>query len=158
MRAESLYRKDAISPVGALGLMQVMPETGRNLASLMGDKDFNPRSLLQPEQAILYGGRYLSRLMQNFNQSMPLTAASYNAGPHRAQLWLSLYGNLSGDEFIEHIPFTETRNYVKKVMSNYYIYSKLYEDPKLNLAQFREPFTLMLSGTEVPLKESWNDL
>lgn len=126
MRAESQYRQDVQSPVGARGLMQLMPFTSRQVASLLGLKSFEVGSLLEPETNIRLGTRYLQRLMDKFSGSIPLSAASYNAGPHRVQSWLKSFGLLDMDEFIEHIPFIETRNYVKKVSRNYQIYNLLY--------------------------------
>lgn len=127
MRAESQYRRDAVSPVGALGLMQIMPGTGRKLASLQGEKNFQPLLLLEPTTAIHYGGTYLQRLSRGLDSSLPLMAAAYNAGPHRVHSWLISFGSaLDTDEFIEHIPFLETREYVRKVMANSFIYRQLY--------------------------------
>ena len=127
MRAESHYRQDAQSPVGALGLMQIMPFTGRKVASLMNWNGFETRSLLEPETNIRLGSRYLQRLLEKFSGSIPLAAASYNAGPHRVNVWVRNFGTLEMDEFIEHIPFVETRNYVKRVARNFQIYGFLYK-------------------------------
>lgn len=126
MRAESQYRQEVQSPVGAMGLMQLMPFTSRRVAELLGLKDFEVRALLEPETNIRLGTRYLQRLTDKFSNSIPLSAAAYNAGPHRVQSWLKSFGLLDMDEFIEHIPFVETRNYVKKVCRNYQIYNLLY--------------------------------
>ncbi len=127
MRAESQYRQDVQSPVGAMGLMQIMPFTARRISDLLGDKTFEVPMLLQPQVNIRYGTRYLQRLLEKFSGSVPLSAASYNAGPHRVNAWLKSFGLLDMDEFIEHIPFVETRNYVKKVSRNFQIYSMLYK-------------------------------
>ncbi|MBS1972470.1 MAG: transglycosylase SLT domain-containing protein [Bdellovibrionales bacterium] len=157
MRAESQYRKDAISPVGALGLMQVMPFTGYRVANLLGDKDFQPRQLLEPSAAIKMGSRYLARLMTKFDNTIPLVAAGYNAGPHRVKNWLASFGHLETDEFIEHIPFLETRNYVKKVVSNCYVYSQLYGNKKDLFAYLVDPVPFKTDGQMVQ-KESWDDI
>lgn len=127
MRAESLFRPDVVSPVGAKGLMQIMPYTGANLARLRGDKSFDVQDLFIPEKNISLGSQYLARLGQVFGKSFPVIAASYNAGPHRVKGWLMNFGHLEVDEFIEHIPFVETRNYVKKVLGNQFYYQALYE-------------------------------
>jgi soluble lytic murein transglycosylase len=157
MRAESQYRKDAISPVGALGLMQVMPFTGYRVANLMGDKDFQPRQLLEPSAAIKMGSRYLQRLMVKFDNTIPLVAAGYNAGPHRVKNWLASFGHLETDEFIEHIPFLETRNYVKKVVSNCYVYSQLYGNKKDLFGYLGNSIPYKTDGQTVQ-KESWDDI
>lgn len=157
MRAESTYRRDAISPVGALGLMQVMPFTAHKVASLIGDKDFKAPMLLEPETAVKIGSRYLKRLMDRFDNTIPLVAAGYNAGPHRVKNWLVSFGGLETDEFIEHIPFLETRNYVKRVVSNAYVYSKLYGNKKDLFPYLSEPVPVKVNADLVG-KENWDDI
>lgn len=157
MRAESNYKKDVRSPVGALGLMQVMPLTGRKMSESLGEKSFNPENLTQPETAVKIGSRYLQRMMKNFDNSVPLTAASYNAGPHRVYSWLKSFGHLDMDEFVEHIPFLETRNYVKKVVSNYHIYSQLYSTQKDTLKYVVQPINVKLPDP-IPTREIWEDI
>lgn len=141
MRAESQYRAEAKSPVGATGLMQIMPFTGEKVASqLLGTKDrFQAADLQDPELNVRFGARYLQRLNEKFSGSLPLIAAGYNAGPHRVQNWLRGFGALRMDEFIEHIPFVETRNYVKKVSRNYQIYRLLYRDDRGSLSWLVKP-------------------
>lgn len=129
MRAESHFRYDAQSPVGALGLMQLMPFTGRKVADLLNLKTFETRSLLEPETNIKLGSRYLQRLVEKFSGKVPLVAGAYNAGPHRVYAWVRNFGSLDMDEFIEHIPYIETRNYVKRVARNFQIYRLLYAGP-----------------------------
>lgn len=161
MRAESQYRKEAISPVGALGLMQVMPYTGNKIAEILGDKQFSPKQLLDAEPAIKIGTKYLQRLNKKFNQALPLVAASYNAGPHRVKNWIQQFGNLETDEFIEHIPFLETRNYVKKVITNSYIYSQLYpingsvKADHVPYLSDKLPYALK---ERAPTKETWEEI
>lgn len=157
MRAETNYRRDAISPVGALGLMQVMPFTGHKLATLLGEKSFQVPMLLQPETSVKFGSRYLKRLMDRFENTIPLVAAGYNAGPHRVKSWLTSFGNLETDEFIEHIPFLETRNYVKRVVSNAHIYSQLYGNKK-DLFPYLSGAVPVKAPTEVTGKENWDDI
>ena len=127
MRAESQYRFDARSPVGATGLMQMMPFTAQQVARVYMGKSADGMNLNDPATNIELGARYLRRLAEKTGGSLPLMAAAYNAGPHRAQIWLRGFGSLGMDEFIEHIPFAETRNYVKKVSRHYKIYLALYE-------------------------------
>lgn len=157
MRAESTYRRDAISPVGALGLMQVMPFTGHKVATLIGEKEFKAPMLLEPETAVKVGARYLKRLMDRFDNTIPLVAAGYNAGPHRVKNWLVSFGSLETDEFIEHIPFLETRNYVKRVVSNAYVYSKLYSNKKDLFPYLAEPVPVKVNADLVG-KENWDDI
>lgn len=153
MRAESHFRFDAQSPVGALGLMQVMPFTGRQVADLMNLKEFEIRSLLVPETNIRLGARYLQRLMERFDRKFPLVAAAYNAGPHRVYAWIRNFGTLDMDEFIEHIPFVETRNYVKRVARNYQIYSLLYRG-KAQLELLIQPVGIRFDEA-FPIHEIW---
>lgn len=157
MRAESNYKKNVISPVGALGLMQVMPATGQKIAGLLSEKEFQVPTLLEPEGAVRIGAKYLQRLGKKFDQNIPLIAAAYNAGPHRVKSWLSAFGNRDVDEFIEHIPFLETRNYVKKVVSNYQIYSLLYSQKKETLSYLSEMMNVKIPET-ISTKETWEDI
>lgn len=157
MRAESQYRRDAISPVGALGLMQVMPSTGGKVATILGDKSFDAPKLLEPETAIRIGSRYLKRLGDRFEDTIPLVAAGYNAGPHRVKNWLVHFGTLDTDEFIEHIPFLETRNYVKRVMSNAQIYSQLYGS-KADLFPYLADAVPVKIEKALHSKENWDDI
>jgi soluble lytic murein transglycosylase len=156
MKAESQYRPTVVSPVGAQGLMQIMPFTGKKVSELLGDNQFSAYSLKEPATAIKIGSKYLERMAVNFNNSVPLIAAAYNAGPHRVQNWIYNFGYLEIDEWIEHIPYNETRLYVKKVTSNYFAYLNLYGDAikskKISLVdvvpvQINEP---------MPLVESWD--
>lgn len=157
MRAESLYKHDVISPVGAKGLLQIMPFTGRNLARLAGDPENEAPNLIDPQTNIRLGAQYLARLKQKFKGSLPLAAAAYNAGPHRVETWLVNFGHLETDEFIEHIPFLETRNYVKKVVRNHTFYRRLY-------AKDQKIVEFLAKGHGVPIpsrastRESWDSL
>lgn len=140
MRAESHYRTEARSPVGASGLMQIMPFTGERISSqLLSETGFKAVDLMEADFNIRFGARYLQRLQEKFNRSLPLVAAGYNAGPHRVQAWLKGFGALRMDEFIEHIPFVETRNYVKKVTRNFQIYRLLYRDDRGTLDWLVKP-------------------
>lgn len=157
MRAESHYKPDVISPVGAKGLMQIMPFTAQNLARLRGDKKFDVQDLFVPETNIALGSQYLARLGKTFSNSFPVVAASYNAGPHRVKGWLMNFGHLEVDEFIEHIPFLETRNYVKKVLKNQHFYHALYDQKLAPPAWIIQPL-----GVPIPQKlsarENWEAL
>ena len=154
MRAESHYRYDAQSPVGAMGLMQLMPFTGRKVADLMSVKAFEVRTLLEPETNIRFGSRYLQRLVEKFAAKVPLVAAAYNAGPHRVHAWVRNFGTLDMDEFIEHIPYVETRNYVKRVARNFQIYGLLYRANAKSMAWIIQPVGVQLNEP-YPQKEIW---
>jgi len=116
IRSESLFVPDARSVAGALGLMQLMPGTGRDVARSLGMGPPNNTALLDPETNIRLGSAYLSTVMARFNQQEVLATAAYNAGPARVQRWLPTEGSLPADIWVETIPFNETRNYVRQVM------------------------------------------
>ncbi|MCB0407959.1 MAG: transglycosylase SLT domain-containing protein, partial [Bdellovibrionales bacterium] len=157
MRAESRYKQDISSPVGARGLMQLMPHTAMQVSRLLGDSSFNPDTLTQPAVNIRLGTRYLQRLAKKFKGQLPLMAAAYNAGPHRVESWLSTFGHLDMDEFIEHIPFVETRNYVKKVTRNYGVYKALYGKDVTPLAWL--PKSIDVPNNIRPVtRETWDQI
>lgn len=116
IRSESLFVPDARSVAGALGLMQLMPGTGRDVARSLGMGLPNNTALMDPETNIRLGSAYLSTVMARFNQQEVLATAAYNAGPARVQRWLPTEGSLPADIWVETIPFNETRNYVRQVM------------------------------------------
>lgn len=160
MKAETQYKADAISPVGAIGLMQFMPYTSKKVALLLNEENY-PGELFKPENAIKYGAMYLKKLSDELGGQYPLMAAAYNGGPHRVKLWLRNFqdkekSNMDYDVFIEHIPFNETRNYVKRVLNYILTYQKLYED-KLDVKSSKWiiekiPFNLK---EPIVLKEEW---
>lgn len=122
-RQESAFREDARSPVGAMGLMQLMPATAKQTAQRSGIP-FTPQDLLKPEKNIVLGSRYLNQLLNQFNGNRILAAAAYNAGPSRVNQWLSKdAAKLPYDIWIETIPFQETRGYVQNVLSFSVIYA-----------------------------------
>lgn len=127
MRAESHYNADAKSPVGALGLMQIMPYTGVRIAQLIEDRNFEVSELKRPERNIPYGTYYIKRLVSYFGGNPVLAIASYNAGPIAVRNWLEASKGQQIDEFIESIPFLETRRYVKSVLRNYTYYLRIHD-------------------------------
>lgn len=136
MRQESLFRRTARSNKGATGLMQVMPYTGSKIAFDL-DETFIPDQLSAPATNIRYGIWYLSKLLERFEGGWPLAVAAYNAGPMNVSSWYTRWeGQIELDDFVEQIPFTETRNYVKKVSMHYANYLDLYtEDSFLALPE-----------------------
>lgn len=127
MRAESLYRHDAVSPVGALGLVQVMPATGNKVAALAGFEDFRVERLLEPAVNIEVGTWYMGQLLQRFGPGyFPLAVGSYNGGPHNIGRWLRGKVGMDLEDFVEEVAFDETRHYIKKVTRFYAVYADLY--------------------------------
>lgn len=127
MRQESTYNSIARSPVGARGAMQIMPRTGHLLANLQTDLSFDAGDLEDPVFSVGYGIRYLGLLLDRFEGAYPLAIASYNGGPFNVSSWLAGTGrDMPMDAFVEHIPFRETRDYVKKVSAGYSAYLSIY--------------------------------
>ena len=118
MREESGFNPLALSSAGAMGLMQIMPETGKGLARKAGNKRFKPDQLLDPDVSIRLGGLYLGQLYKRFKGNIVLTIASYNAGPTAVRRWAKKM-KMDKDEFVESIPYKETRRYTKRVLRTY---------------------------------------
>lgn len=127
MRQESTYSAIAVSPVGARGAMQIMPRTGHLLADLAHDPHYSGGDLEDPLKSVSMGIGYLGLLLDRFDGSFPLAVASYNGGPHNVGSWVVANPGTPVDEFVEMIPFKETRHYVKVVTANYASYVALYE-------------------------------
>ncbi len=121
---ESKFNEHAVSRVGARGLMQIMPETGKDIADSLGES-FSEDDLFDPETSIRYGCCYLREQLDRFDQNEAVTLAAYNAGPHRAELWVAEYG-LDSRGHIRYIPFGETDRYVDKVLQARENYANLY--------------------------------
>jgi soluble lytic murein transglycosylase len=127
IRQESRFIMDARSGVGAAGLMQVMPATARWTAKKIGLVNFKPQQLSERDTNIAIGTGYLKLVLDSFDGSMPMAAAAYNAGPGRPRSWRGQAGApaLEAAIWAENVPFTETRDYVKKVLSNTTSYAAL---------------------------------
>ncbi len=124
MRQESIFDSVIVSPVGAIGLMQIMPYTGEEIAGELGES-FRTDALYSPDTNIRYGAWYLRHLLDKFDDEVVWAIASYNGGPHNAVNWREQSKNMTPDMAIETIGFSETREYVKKVLANYWTYRKL---------------------------------
>lgn len=127
IREESRFDKKAVSVSNARGLMQLIPVTARETAGKVGISNFNLDELFIPEVNVQLGCFYLRFVLDRFDESIPLALAGYNAGPTRAEEWYGVRGHLPIDEFIEKIPFDETRFYVKRIIRSYGAYKALYE-------------------------------
>ncbi|MFC1517435.1 transglycosylase SLT domain-containing protein [Candidatus Margulisiibacteriota bacterium] len=123
IREESKFDSDAISNVGARGLMQLMPKTAQGM---LKNRQIDPARLYDPKLNINLGVRYFSGLLKRFKQNQVFALAAYNAGPHRVVRWQRDMSAQDIDEWIENIPFGETRNYVKRVLRSYWEYQRLY--------------------------------
>ena len=123
---ESRFQNDARSPRGAIGLMQIMPETAQWIAVQLGDDNFSLEKLREPETNIRYGVWYLAELQREFAGNNILALAAYNAGRGTVRDWIE-----EGDwpwtfHALDKIPYPETRSYVKNVLQNRIRYEKLY--------------------------------
>ncbi len=125
IRAESKYQTTAESPVGARGLMQIMPETAEWIAQQNNIEDFKLEELHDPEINIKFGSWYIANLMQEY-QELPLAVAAYNAGRGKVGSWIEENIWDGNPEELEKIPFAETREYVRNVLKNYEAYRAIY--------------------------------
>ena len=130
IRQESAFVPAIVSPAGAVGLMQVMPATGRQLAAAAGPRDFHTGILETPELNIHLGTHFLDELLRRYDGELPLVLSAYNAGPTRANRWRRFPEAEDPRRFTERIPFAETRGYVKNVTRNRALYRWLYGDVK----------------------------
>ncbi|MEM7463751.1 MAG: lytic transglycosylase domain-containing protein [Pseudomonadota bacterium] len=127
-RQESAFNAKAISPAKARGLLQLLPGTAKLMAKKVGVKYSKSKLTSDPAYNARLGAAYLSEQLDNFSNSYILTFVGYNAGPGRAKDWIKKYGDPRSRpiheviDWIERIPFTETRNYVQRVMENYQVY------------------------------------
>jgi len=123
IRQESVFDPEVVSPAGAIGLMQIMPATGKTIARELGEP-FSVEALYSPEGNIRFGTYYLHKLLKEFDDSREFTLAGYNGGPPNAKEWRERARDKDPDLGGGGIVFSETRNYVKKVMANFWIYSQ----------------------------------
>ncbi|MDE2794925.1 MAG: transglycosylase SLT domain-containing protein [Gemmatimonadota bacterium] len=126
IRQESAFVPDIVSPAGAIGLTQVMPATGREVARAVGPRGFRIEMLETPELNVHLGTHFLSELFKRYDGDIPLVLSAYNAGPTRANRWRRLPEAEDPHRFTERIPFVETRGYVKNVTRNRALYRWLY--------------------------------
>jgi soluble lytic murein transglycosylase len=129
IRQESEFNPGAVSNANAYGLMQLLPTTGRTVARSIGVRRFQTASLLAPTTNIQLGTRHFKELVDRFNGRLEYALASYNAGASRVDTWLAGGSFRDTEEFVESIPFTETREYVQAILRNASIYRRLYGTP-----------------------------
>jgi len=128
---ESNFKVNAYSSAGARGLMQLMPFTAKKVARDLKIKYYKKALTRNPQYNIILGTTYINEMLRKFDNALPLALAAYNAGPSRVKIWLKRYGDprksqITFIDWIESIPISETRFYVKKVLSNLRIYQKKY--------------------------------
>jgi peptidoglycan lytic transglycosylase len=136
IRRESAFDENARSPVGARGLMQIMPKTGRQIARELKEKWRSESILNDPVVNVKYGAYYYKQLLKQFDGHYALAAAAYNAGPHRVKKWLPEEKPVPADIWIETIPFKETRGYVAAVLTYALIYQERMKRNALKIRDF----------------------
>jgi soluble lytic murein transglycosylase len=122
---ESTFDPEAKSRAGARGLMQVIPATGRKLARDLR-VPYRRAALHDPKTSLDFGTLYLRQMTDRFEGRVERVLSAYNAGPHRVDAWTALHPGLSAEEFVETIPFTETRGYVMIILASREQYRRLY--------------------------------
>ncbi len=133
MRKESGFNPHVVSYADAQGLLQMIPATTTRVANELG-VPYDPGKLYEPDYNIMLGSWYIGHLLQKFKGQIPFGAGSFNSGPRPVMKWLDQYGDREVDELVELVPFTQTREYMKKVTENYaryrYLYAnEVYEQP-----------------------------
>ena len=126
IREESQYDEKAVSMVGAVGLMQLMPVTANAVAQRYGFPAVGREELFDQETNIRLGVRYLGQLLEQYGGNLAYAVAAYNAGPIAVNSWFAVHRGREQDEFVELIPYQETRLYVKRVLRSYGEYRRLH--------------------------------
>jgi soluble lytic murein transglycosylase len=127
IKVESKFNSFATSHKGAMGLMQITPQTGEYIAELLNEKNYKNENLYNPDTNIRYGCFYLSKLYNDFEGNLDWVLAAYNGGEGNVRKWLKK--DEHGEKYLdtENLPFAETRSYLKKVKRNYKVYNYLYK-------------------------------
>jgi soluble lytic murein transglycosylase len=128
IRQESAFKSDIVSRAGAIGLMQVMPPTGAQLARRHGPDPFTDATLTAPEVNLHLGAAFFVDMSRRYDHDLPLVLSAYNAGPTRATAWRRFPEAVDPLRFTERIPIEETRGYVKSVRRNVALYRALYAE------------------------------
>lgn len=145
-RSESLFMPDVASSAGAIGLMQLMPATGKETAREASIPYRGRHSLTDPETNITLGTWYLASMKERFDDNQVLATAAYNAGPHRVQRWLPKQRELPADAWVESIPFRETRRYVRNVLAAETVFGWRMERADGRLSDRMQPVPISDSG------------
>jgi soluble lytic murein transglycosylase len=135
MRQESAFNRRARSTASASGLLQIIPRTGAKIAERLGVRDYTFAALQDPKTNIRFAAWYVAELLKKYHDHLALAVGSYNGGPRAMSHWLTLRAGSATDEFVEDIPFRETRQYVKTVLGNLTAYDALYGKGELALPE-----------------------
>jgi soluble lytic murein transglycosylase len=126
MQKESAYNPHDVSYADAIGLLQMIPPTSKRVGERI-ERPYTDDVLYDPEGNIQFGAWYIGHLLSKFKKQIPIGAGSFNAGPRAMMKWLKAWGGRPLDEFVELCPYTQTREYMKKVVDIYARYVWLYE-------------------------------
>ena len=138
-RSESLFMPDVRSAAGALGLMQLMPATGRQTARSAGVDYRGLQTLLDPDANVALGTTYLAEMLARYSNHRVLATAAYNAGPSRVDRWLPEQSGLPADAWVESLPFNETRGYIRRVLASEAVFQWRMSGRTLRLADAMQP-------------------
>jgi len=127
IRQESRYQVDVKSVSAARGMMQFIPATADDIASELKLKTFNQDDLYSPDTAILFGSQYLAKLFEQFPNQPQAVAGSYNGGADNLARWIARSKANDADRYVPEIGFSQSKDYVYKVMTNYWNYQRLYD-------------------------------
>ena len=136
-----MFDTKALSTAGARGLMQLMPATAKRMAKQVGRSYSLDTLTAEPKYNVTLGAHYLNSLIEDYNGFYPMAIAAYNAGPGRVKEWNAKFGDPRRGEidvidWVEQIPFYETRNYVQRVMETYFIYRIKHGQPPRGIHDF----------------------
>jgi soluble lytic murein transglycosylase len=126
IRQESVFNPNAVSPANARGLTQILPSTGRELSRRLKVKPYSTARLFQPAVSLQFGSYYFKMLADSVGGRFEAALAAYNAGLSRARAWSSWAEFREPAEFVETVPFSETRTYIQTVLRNADVYRRLY--------------------------------
>lgn len=133
MRTESLFRPDAVSPVGARGLMQLMPYTARWIGRMTPEARKHVGRYRAPESNVWLGSWYVKNLLERYDGNIVEAIGAYNAGPGAMDRWVREHPTLEADEIAERTPYLETRRYIRRALTSYLMYRKLYGAGEMSL-------------------------
>ena len=128
MRQESRFRPEAKSIAAARGLMQFIPSTANQIAAELSLQDFRQDDLYNPRMAVLFGSQYMGNLFRQFPDMPQAVAASYNGGEDNVARWTARARSNDPDRYVLEIGFTQSKDYVYKVLPNYWVYQTLYTE------------------------------
>ncbi|WP_051678560.1 transglycosylase SLT domain-containing protein [Thiomicrospira pelophila] len=141
IRRESAYQTHAKSSAGAVGLMQLMPGTAQYMGKKIGYTRQQYRNLLDANSNIELGSAYLAYLLERYNGHLVMATAAYNAGPKRVDYWIKGHHNLEADQWVDSIPFSETRKYVKAIMEYKVVFETLLGQQPQKLQSLMRPIS-----------------